>query len=322
MFSSRYLRRAGWLAAVAGVLLSGALVQAQEAQRAERIVVIADKDEEGKPGGYWLGVQCTPPSDALRAQLDLPEGHGLVIEQVIPDSPAAKAGLEKHDVLLSAGGKALDEVGALSKIVSESEGKELALDLIRKGKKLTIQVTPGQRPKDQEGLFERLPMELDHEVIKWLQRFRQGAIDGQPGERLFGFDFARPGVIVGRIHADVLELPKNTTISITKTGDSPAKITVRQDDKTYETTEDKLDALPENVRGYVQRMLKPGALYTPRGDLELKVPRVVRPVPHNVEIQAIPAPGPKIEKRLDDLQKKIEELQKAVDKLREDKPTA
>jgi beta-lactamase regulating signal transducer with metallopeptidase domain len=52
-----------------------------------------------------LGVRVDRPSAVLADQLDLPKGQGLVIEDVTPDSPAAKAGLKPHDILLQFNGK-------------------------------------------------------------------------------------------------------------------------------------------------------------------------------------------------------------------------
>ena len=61
-------------------------------------------------GEYWLGVECLPVMPALRAQLNLPEKQGLLVAAVMPDSPAAKAGIKQHDVLLRVGEKPLAEV--------------------------------------------------------------------------------------------------------------------------------------------------------------------------------------------------------------------
>src|SRR5262249_42546343 len=47
------------------------------------------------------------PSETLADQLDLPKGQGLVINQVLPDTPASKAGLKPNDILLELGGKAV-----------------------------------------------------------------------------------------------------------------------------------------------------------------------------------------------------------------------
>src|SRR5262249_46819013 len=55
----------------------------------------------------WLGISSREASEDLTAQLDLQPGVGLVVTNVGPDSPAAKAGLKKHDVLTGFGDQAL-----------------------------------------------------------------------------------------------------------------------------------------------------------------------------------------------------------------------
>lgn len=49
-------------------------------------------------------------------------------------------------------------------------------------------------------------------------------------------------------------------VSIQKTGDEPAKILVEWKDESYETTEEKLDAIPEEIRGKVEAFLKSGSV--------------------------------------------------------------
>src|SRR5687768_16620703 len=50
--------------------------------------------------GSYLGVACSPVSEVLRRQLKLPEGTGLVVDYVEPESPAQTAGIDPHDVLI------------------------------------------------------------------------------------------------------------------------------------------------------------------------------------------------------------------------------
>ena len=56
-------------------------------------------------GEYWVGIWCMPVPSALRAQLALPEKQGVLVENVAPDSPAAKAGIARYDILGGAGVK-------------------------------------------------------------------------------------------------------------------------------------------------------------------------------------------------------------------------
>ena len=75
----------------------------------------------GEATGYWIGVVCQPVDAELRAKLKLDEGQGLLIDEVRPDSPAAKAGLRKDDVVLAAAGKPLATVKQLADAVAEAK---------------------------------------------------------------------------------------------------------------------------------------------------------------------------------------------------------
>ncbi|HKB35628.1 MAG TPA: M56 family metallopeptidase, partial [Gemmataceae bacterium] len=67
-----------------------------------------------------LGVRLDRPSDTLVDQLDLPKGQGLIVEEVMGDSAAAKAGLKKHDILLELDGKPVpNNVQEFARIVKE-----------------------------------------------------------------------------------------------------------------------------------------------------------------------------------------------------------
>jgi hypothetical protein len=100
---------------------------------------------------YWIGIDGTPPDDALRAQLEIPAGQGLLVNQVVENSPAAKAGLKQYDVLIACQDRPLAEIADLAKIVDEKKESLLALRLIRGGKRIIVEITPERRPADQTG---------------------------------------------------------------------------------------------------------------------------------------------------------------------------
>jgi beta-lactamase regulating signal transducer with metallopeptidase domain len=87
-----------------------------------------------------LGVRAAKPNPALADQLNLPEDEGLVIEEVRSESPADKAGLKAHDVLLEFNGhKVSSDVQKLRHLIDEAKA-DVAIDavVLRKGKKETI----------------------------------------------------------------------------------------------------------------------------------------------------------------------------------------
>jgi len=99
-------------------------------------------------GEYMIGVGINDASPALRSQLSLDEDTGVVVSYVGDDSPAAKAGIEMFDVIVSAGDRVIHNLPELIEVVNANGKKEqaIALTLIRKGEKKTVEVTPVKRP--------------------------------------------------------------------------------------------------------------------------------------------------------------------------------
>ena len=112
--------------------------------------------EMAKLGQYWLGLMVGPLGDEQRKEMKMPEGQGVVVQQVVPDSPAAKAEFKEKDVLLKAGDKPLKSVEDLLAAVNEAKDKPLAVVLLREGKEHTIKVTPAKRPAMEGGDLEHL----------------------------------------------------------------------------------------------------------------------------------------------------------------------
>jgi membrane-associated protease RseP (regulator of RpoE activity) len=102
-------------------------------------VVFADVDS------VWIGVTVAPVDATLRAQLRLPEKRGLVVTKVEVDSPAAKAGILVHDVLLEFGGKSLATIEELNAQIQEVGEKAATMKLLRSGQSQSLQVTPARR---------------------------------------------------------------------------------------------------------------------------------------------------------------------------------
>ena len=92
--------------------------------------------------GGQLGAQVTGMSDDLRAFFGAPEGVGILVDQVAPDTPAAKAGLKSGDVITKVNGTAID--GAMDIFVALSrskKGDKVSIEIIRTKKKRTLKAT-------------------------------------------------------------------------------------------------------------------------------------------------------------------------------------
>jgi hypothetical protein len=101
--------------------------------------------------GPWLGVDSAEASAALDAQLGLHHGEGLVVVDVVTNSPAAKAGLQKNDVLIEFEGQRLVHPVQFRKLLHmKTEGEKVAITFYRAGKKQVITAKLEMPPVDHE----------------------------------------------------------------------------------------------------------------------------------------------------------------------------
>ena len=215
---------------------------------------------------YWIGLLggAIPADHPLRAHLDLPENQGLLVANIVPNSPAAKAGLKKHDILLKANDVDLHEMTDLVGLVaSEGDKKaQITLEVFRRGNRESVYLMPEERPADapvaqgpagggfggvlggEGGLPEGFPQEL-------LQQF------GGDGNDPLAFRNFGNGMILGGGQG-VANMPNGVSVSVQKEGDGPARITVKRGDDTWEVMGDdaeSLNQLPEDLRPFVEQMI-------------------------------------------------------------------
>ena len=143
---------------------------------------------KGADNKFMIGVFCEPVGAALASQLRLPNDTGLVVVNVAKDSPADKAGLELHDVLLYAGQSDLTSQDDLVKAVQEAgkEKREMTLEIIRGGRESEVTIKPIERP---EGEFSG----PDVRNMMKMQLFPE-----LRGQKNFEFRALEPGVIIGQ----------------------------------------------------------------------------------------------------------------------------
>jgi serine protease Do len=116
----------GRLVGVNVIRLDGGLIVAVD------VVALADEIERlGRgeaPTRRRLGIAVAPPHVArrLRRSVGLPEATGVLVRAVEEDSPAARAGLERGDLLVELGGKPLERIDDL---YAALDGGSDAIDL-------------------------------------------------------------------------------------------------------------------------------------------------------------------------------------------------
>jgi hypothetical protein len=130
--------------------------KAQTNIRVERIER-AESDETAKPHS-WLGLATEEAPEALNAQLGLEAGVGLVVTYVTPESPAAKAGFQKNDLLISCDGQSLVHPAQFRKLIRvRKEGDPVKLVYYRAGKKDTASALLAARPADLDNADDFAP---------------------------------------------------------------------------------------------------------------------------------------------------------------------
>src|SRR5881296_196852 len=113
----------------------------------------------GLPGGHdkapkvpmtFLGVETSQVPDVVSEQLGMAKGLGLVVEYVVPNSPAASAGVQQNDILKMLNDQILIEPSQLRKLLQTfSEGTDVTLTILRKGQeqKITVKLTKKEMPQ-------------------------------------------------------------------------------------------------------------------------------------------------------------------------------
>jgi serine protease Do len=98
----------------------------------------------------FFGVETSRVPTVVSEQLGLSKGLGLVVDYVVPDSPAAAAGIQQNDILKMLNDQILIEPSQLRKLLQTfSDGAEVTLTILRKGQeqKVTVKLAKKEMPQ-------------------------------------------------------------------------------------------------------------------------------------------------------------------------------
>lgn len=110
--------------------------------------VVAQLREHGSVERGWLGVQMQSMTPALAKAVGLPKDEGVLVNQVLPDSPAEKAKLRQGDVITAFDGARIKSPRELALAVAQvPAGKTAKIDLLRDGHAETVTVSIGSQAK-------------------------------------------------------------------------------------------------------------------------------------------------------------------------------
>jgi serine protease Do len=105
----------------------------------------AQKSTQVKKQG-WVGIYLQELTPELKESMDLKEStEGVLVNEVVEDSPAEKAGIVKGDVIISFDGKKTDSIERLTSLVRKTTpGTEVEIKAIRDGEEKDFEVTIGE----------------------------------------------------------------------------------------------------------------------------------------------------------------------------------
>jgi serine protease Do len=113
--------------------------------------IVQDLREHGQVERGWLGASIQGIDEDLAKNLDLGDQRGALVAQVVPDSPAAAAGLEQGDVILSYNGQPIKELRDLTSQVADTHpGTSAEMKVWRNGKEMNVDVEIGRTPGNDQ----------------------------------------------------------------------------------------------------------------------------------------------------------------------------
>lgn len=190
--------------------------------------------EHGEVKRGQLGIMIQPIDNDMAKALDIEAFQGILIQDVLEDSPAEKAGLEQGDVIIKLDGRAVEGApGFRSKISMMSPGEKVELTIMRDGKEKDIEVTIGEMDEKQtarlraseSGRTEKLGLEVEDLT--------------EENAESYGFDADEKGVIITEVASDSAAAEK---------GLRPGQLITSVNRRAVENVEEFLVALDESTR--------------------------------------------------------------------------
>ncbi len=113
--------------------------------------VVEQLRTKGKVSRGWLGVLIQDVTRDLAETFGMAQPEGALVAQVLPESPAEKAGLKAGDVIVEFNGSPVDSSGSLPPLVGASPvGQAARVEVLRRGTRQIIEVVIEELPEEEE----------------------------------------------------------------------------------------------------------------------------------------------------------------------------
>jgi C-terminal processing protease CtpA/Prc len=272
-----------------------AVQEAQEQQRELERTPEADEPDTmvflGDEGTSWLGVESQEVTSGKAKELKLPAERGVLLGRILPDSPAAKAGLKDNDVITEINGQRVEGEAQFRRMIHEiPAGRAAQFTVWRDGRAQTINVTLGKSEEHANTWFKTAPRAFSFQLPKiempevtpmpgmdWNYGVLAGArprlgIDAEDLSGQFGTYFGAPdgeGVLVREVNsgspAEKAGVKSGDVITalngerIRSLGDLREKLAAKREDKTV-----KLGVLRNKSEMSITVEMPPPPSKTPR----------------------------------------------------------
>lgn len=189
--------------------------------------------EAGQVSRGWLGVMITEVGRERASQAGLERAIGALVADVVPDSPAAQAGLRTDDIIVTFDGRAVPNSSALPALVGRVRpGNDATVGVVRSGSRLDLSVTIGRLQDDQAGVSPAPADDLP---------------ESMPPQAPEVVALEPLGVDVG-----VVKTPRGTAIWVTEVREGPARTAgVRRGDRLLAFNGRAIDDLA-SLRAHVE----------------------------------------------------------------------
>ena len=104
----------------------------------------------GRVSRGWLGVSIQGLDEDIAHSLGLENANGALVASIVPDSPAARSGLQQGDVILTFGGHDIEDNRDLTQRVGASPiGQNIRMQVLRNGQRRNLDIRLAERPSEQ-----------------------------------------------------------------------------------------------------------------------------------------------------------------------------
>ena len=151
--------------------------------------------DHGKVIRGWLGVSIKDLTPDQVKSMHLKDNKGALVMDVMPDSPAQKAGLKKNDVVIKYQGNKIDDSASLQSSVGDTTvGKKASMTVLRDGKSIDLSVTIG----DLETAMHKIAASLEDRlgvVVRPLTASEDQRYSLEPGQGVAIASVKKDGVL-------------------------------------------------------------------------------------------------------------------------------